>query len=191
MESMDPAVLVMAAQRLKDSGRTDAAVEVLSAVCERTPEHKEAWDALEQLYASIGEYDEILDLRRMWVEHAGGDAESVDLLEERSVNNLSSMQDYNPCYSKDLICIIGGDANVYTCCTLAFTPQGKIGSLRNTYFKDLWRSEATTDLFKNLDPRKVCTCPCLYERRNRQMIWMVEQDDPPAGRPEGIHRNFI
>jgi hypothetical protein len=42
----------------------------------------EAWDALGSLYASTGQYQELLDMRRSWVENAGGDAESVDRLEE-------------------------------------------------------------------------------------------------------------
>ena len=35
---MDPARMVSAAQRLKAAGRTEEAVEILSAVCERWPE---------------------------------------------------------------------------------------------------------------------------------------------------------
>ena len=81
--SMDPARLVSAAQQLKAAGRTDEAVEILEEVCERTPEHLEAWDALGLLYASTGQYEQLLDMRRMWVDHGGGDAESVDQLEER------------------------------------------------------------------------------------------------------------
>jgi len=80
---MDPARLVSAAQQLKAVGRTEQAVEILAEVCERTPEHLEAWDALGLLYASTGQYGELLDMRRMWVDHGGGDAESVDQLEER------------------------------------------------------------------------------------------------------------
>ena len=81
--SMDPARLVSAAQQLKAAGRTDEALEILAEVCERTPEHREAWDALGLLYASTGQYSQLLDMRRMWVDHGGGDAESVDQLEER------------------------------------------------------------------------------------------------------------
>ena len=83
MALVDPVRMVSVAQRLKTAGRTEEAAEILSAVCERSPEHGEAWDALELLHASAGEYGQILDLRRMWVEHAGGDAESVDELENR------------------------------------------------------------------------------------------------------------
>ena len=83
MASMDPARMVSAAQRLKAAGRTEEAVEILSAVCERWPEHDETWEALGLLYASAGEYEQLLHMRRMWVEHAGGDAESIDRLDKQ------------------------------------------------------------------------------------------------------------
>jgi TolB-like protein len=83
MASVDPVRMVAVAQRLKTAGRTDDAAEILMAVCERSPEHEEAWEALELLHASNGEYGQILDLRRLWVDHAGGDAESVDQLENQ------------------------------------------------------------------------------------------------------------
>ena len=83
MSSVESVRLVSAAQRLNAAGRTDEAVEVLNAVCVRSPEHEEAWEALELLYSSRDEFQELLDMRRMWVDHAGGDAESVDQLDER------------------------------------------------------------------------------------------------------------
>ena len=83
MSSVESIRLVSAAQRLNAAGRTDEAVEVLDAVCVRSPEHEEAWEALELLYSSRDEFQELLDMRRMWVDHAGGDAESVDQLDER------------------------------------------------------------------------------------------------------------
>ena len=83
MASVESARLVSAAQRLNAVGRTEEALEVLNAVCVRSPEHEEAWEALELLYSSRGEYEELLDMRRMWVDHGGGDAESVDQLDER------------------------------------------------------------------------------------------------------------
>ncbi len=83
MASMDPARMVAAAQQFKAAGRTEEAVALLTAVCERWPEHEETWEALGLLYASTGEYAQLLDMRRMWVDHAGGDAESVDRLAEQ------------------------------------------------------------------------------------------------------------
>jgi len=83
LASMDPARVVLAAQQFKAAGRTQAAVDLLGALCERSPEHEEAWEALELIYASTGDYGQILEMRRMWVEHGGGDAESVDRLDEQ------------------------------------------------------------------------------------------------------------
>jgi len=56
---------------------------LLEEVCEIDPEHQEAWEALELIYASQGKYDDLLDMRQVWVEHAGGDEEAVARLEER------------------------------------------------------------------------------------------------------------
>ena len=44
MASEDPVRLVLAAQRLKAAGRTEEAAEILTAVCERWPEHEETWE---------------------------------------------------------------------------------------------------------------------------------------------------
>ncbi len=41
----------------------EEAKELLEEVCELDPEHQEAWEALELIYASQGEYDELLDMR--------------------------------------------------------------------------------------------------------------------------------
>ena len=83
MASMSPGQMVAAAQRFKAAGRPEEAIQVLTGVSERSPEHAEAWEALEVLYAFTGEYEQVLDVRRQWVGQAGGDAESVDRLEEQ------------------------------------------------------------------------------------------------------------
>ena len=81
--TMDPARMVTAARQFNAAGRTDQAIDVLGAITERSPEHVEAWDALGSLYASTGQFEELLDMRRSWVDNGGGDAEAVDRLEER------------------------------------------------------------------------------------------------------------
>ena len=54
MASVESVRLVSAAQRLNAVGRTEEALEVLNAVCVRSPEHEEAWEALELLYLLTG-----------------------------------------------------------------------------------------------------------------------------------------
>jgi tetratricopeptide (TPR) repeat protein len=83
MASMDPVRVISAAQQLKATGRTPEAVELLTVVCERSPEHEEAWEGLQLIYASTGQYQKLLDMRRLWVENTGGDAESIDRLDEQ------------------------------------------------------------------------------------------------------------
>ncbi len=78
-----PARMIHAARQLKAAGRMDEAKSLLEEVCELDPEHQEAWEALELIYASQGEYDELLEMRHVWVDHAGGDGDAVARLEVR------------------------------------------------------------------------------------------------------------
>ena len=71
--------MIHAAQQLKAAGRIDEAKVLL----EKDPEHQEAWKALELIYASQGDYEELLDMRRVWVDHASGDGDAVARLEQR------------------------------------------------------------------------------------------------------------
>ena len=115
----------------------------------------------------------------------------VDLISERVRNNQAEIQDYPSCPSKDLLCVIGGDSKVYTCCTLAFNPAGLVGDLLKESFSSIWFSEVTRRRMLALDPRQHCKVPCLYEKRNREMIAMLDgppSSDPPPDHP---HKAFI
>ncbi len=68
---------------------------------------------------------------------------------------------------------IGGDLNVYRCCNTAYTPQGLLGNLRETRFKDLvpnWELDARTCTF------------CMFHGQNEAINAMLE---PPE------HQNFV
>lgn len=112
-----------------------------------------------------------------------------DLIGERRANQAASVQDYEPCYTMRLLCVIGGDAKVYSCCTLAFAPDGELGDLRKESFRELWTRHASA----NFDWFKVhqrCAVQCLYEKRNLAMIDMVNGATVTAG-PAQPHRNFV
>jgi len=112
-----------------------------------------------------------------------------DLIGERRANQAASVQDYEPCYTMRMLCVIGGDAKVYSCCTLAFSPDGELGDLRKESFKDLWTRHAKS----NFDWFKVhqrCAVQCLYEKRNLAMIDMVNGADVAAD-PAQPHKNFV
>ena len=83
----EPARMIHAAQQLKAVGRTEEAIALLEKACALDPEHQEAWEALELIYASQGDYETLLDMRHVWVEHARGDAESVARLEQRMLED--------------------------------------------------------------------------------------------------------
>jgi MoaA/NifB/PqqE/SkfB family radical SAM enzyme len=107
--------------------------------------------------------------------------EVVDLFRER-IDNLkdSPVQDYDYCGTKDVLCVIEGECNVYTCCTLAGDPRGLLGNVRDQSFVDLWRE--TREARRIFDVRSRCQCVCLYEKRNK--VFLELRDPPP-------HVNFV
>jgi len=111
-----------------------------------------------------------------------GNYHIADLYQER-LNNLrdsAKQQDYDYCGTKDILCVVEGEGNVYTCCTLTGMKQGLIGNIKETSFGLLWKQKACWR--KNFNPRKMCKCMCLYEKRNQMML---ELRCPPD------HLNFI
>lgn len=104
-----------------------------------------------------------------------------DLIQERSCNLASPRQDYDYCGMKDIRVVVGGDQNVYTCCSLAFNPKGLIGSIADTTFRGLWESEPTKRWMRSHDPRQFCQVECLYEQRNKAILGMLEGARAPHG----------
>ena len=111
------------------------------------------------------------------------DFKVYNLFTERIGNLQSPDQDYSFCGTKELLCVIGGDQNVYTCCSLAFNKKGLIGSIEKQSFKELWDSLGKQRFFDRHDPRTQCKIPCHYQRRNRFMLYAMEEN--PS------HINFI
>ena len=89
--------------------------------------------------------------------------------------------DYKLCGYQHFVTYIGGDLNVYRCCVLSYNEQGKIGSLLNQRFRDLWLSEQKRQAFADFDARG---CPkCMFNTKNRTILYAIE----PAPR----HVNFV
>lgn len=105
----------------------------------------------------------------------------ANFLRERKQN--APRQWYRRCITQEVLCVIGGDANVYSCCTLAFTPEGLLGSLEDQPMRDLWPGLA--ERFHRHDSRIHCQTPCLYEHKNSRGLAMVDgaadlrDGDPP------------
>ena len=87
----------------------------------------------------------------------------ADLFQER-LNNMEDFPCYNYCGIKDLICVVTGEGNVHTCCTLVGQDEGLIGNVLNQTFTALWNSH--TDWRRDFNVQKNCRCACLYNARN-------------------------
>jgi sulfatase maturation enzyme AslB (radical SAM superfamily) len=76
---------------------------------------------------------------------------------------------------------IGGDLNVYRCCTTAYNERGVIGSLKNQTFRQLWESQEKREDFDNFDARG---CErCMFNNENRVISYLLE--------PDPLHVNFV
>lgn len=104
----------------------------------------------------------------------------INLIRERVENLQAQVQDYDYCGTKDILCVIEGECRVYTCCTLTGSDKGLVGTIDNQSFATLWKN--TQEFRHTLNPRKLCTCECLYEERNMTILDLM---NPPP------HVNFI
>jgi MoaA/NifB/PqqE/SkfB family radical SAM enzyme len=126
--------------------------------------------------------------------HAGAaaicqEAEGMTTDTFRVVNNfgvrLSDLKarspDYRACGYMNFSTYIGGDLNVYRCCTTAYNERGVIGSLKNQTFRQLWESQEKREDFDNFDARG---CErCMFNNENRVISYLLE--------PEPLHVNFV
>lgn len=89
----------------------------------------------------------------------------VDLYGDRLSDLRQHSPDYSTCGIMQLNTYIGGDLNVYRCCTTAYNDQGLIGSLQGQRFIELWRSQKKELDFARFDAR-TCT-RCMFNGKNR------------------------
>lgn len=100
-------------------------------------------------------------------------------------------QDYEACYTKDLLCFVEGSGTIYMCCTWAGSEKGCYGNYLEHPggFRGLWEeAQEWRQKFRACD---YCKVSCLYRDRNLEMIGMVEATEPPQPSPDIIHKNFI
>ncbi len=116
----------------------------------------------------------------------------INLIPERCNNIVDHTNDYPYCYTKDILCVIEGEGNVYTCCTFTGSKKGKLGNFveHKNGFEGIW--EESFNLRRNLNPSKYCDVTCLYAKRNLEMIKIIENANyiPPKN-VDAIHVNFI
>jgi wyosine [tRNA(Phe)-imidazoG37] synthetase (radical SAM superfamily) len=115
------------------------------------------------------------------------------LFGERCQNLASRAQDYEFCGVKEVLCVVGGDQRVYSCCSLAFNSAGLIGSIADQSFAAMWNSDETLRWFGGHDAREQCRVECLYETRNKRILTMLA-DPAEAERVRAlpvVHRNYL
>ena len=65
-----------------------------------------------------------------------------------------------------IIPVIGADYNVYNCHNKSYTDDGKIGSIKNRSFRDLWTSTEALRFFETFNPQEHCQCQCANDKKN-------------------------
>ncbi len=76
-------------------------------------------------------------------------------------------KEYSYCWVRELFTIVAADQNVYNCIDKAYIESGKIGSIAEQSFKQMWFSEETTKKLKNYNIAKECDFRCIYDDRNK------------------------
>lgn len=114
-----------------------------------------------------------------------------NLMRDRWNEVNSPSQDYHRCPSQEVLCVIEGSGMVYTCCTFTGSSKGRQGVFWDhpDGFLGLWRDKLAWR--SELDPRTYCQNSCLYEKRNRSMIDLIEGDGGAGPSPDLIHTEFI
>lgn len=93
----------------------------------------------------------------------------------QDTNNLAAgRQDYEFCNMKEVTCVVGGDGNVYTCPSKAFTRSGLVGSVENQTFKDLWESSERRIEYFSHSPESACHNTCSYHGHNKRIDELAE-----------------
>lgn len=115
----------------------------------------------------------------------------INLIPERFNNIKDYKNDYPKCYTKDVLCVIEGSGDVYTCCTYTGSSKGKIGNIIENHrgLKGVWKD--SFKFRKELDPRKYCQVTCLYAKRNIQMIDIIDNHSCVSQGEVPLHVNFI
>ena len=120
----------------------------------------------------IGIYDEIKEL----VANAKAECETatfkvVDLFGERLADLQQHAPDYEFCGYQQFNMYIGGDLNVYRCCSTSYTEHGKTGTLTNMRLRDWFLSEAKREAYGSFDARSCRLCQ--FNTKNRVINYMV------------------
>lgn len=89
--------------------------------------------------------------------------------------------DYEFCSYQQLVLYIGGDQQVYRCCTTSYTTHGHIGDLKTQRFSEWFHSQQKKRAIGDFDARSCHHCQ--FNDKNRTALYLIEK------RP--THVNFV
>lgn len=81
---------------------------------------------------------------------------------------------YGKCWIMQTVPVVGADQVVYACHNKAYDGKGRIGSIKDRSFMDLWFSEEARARFEGLDPRRDCRHECASDQKNININSMLE-----------------
>lgn len=105
------------------------------------------------------------------------------------INNFSErfqdLQDKSPdhpfCGYQQFVVFVGDDLWVNRCCVLAYSERGRIGSIKNQSFKQLWFSEEKRRKIEDFDATGCGLC--MFHKRLKTILYAID--------PAPMHVNFV
>jgi len=74
----------------------------------------------------------------------------------------------------ETIPVVGADLGIYTCHNKAYDNAGKVGTVANNRFKDMWFSDKTKRFFDNFNAKISCQHECSNDGKNKLINSLVD-----------------
>lgn len=91
--------------------------------------------------------------------------------------DFKDRRDYDSCVWQQIVPVIAADQMVYRCHNTSYTPHGRIGSIQNRRFKDVWFSEDAKKNMLSFAPSLSCNHQCSNENRNRLLNYFLDSSN--------------
>jgi len=97
----------------------------------------------------------------------------ADTYEDDFSATASCERQYGKCQVMQVNPVIGADETVYFCHNKAYSADGKLGSIKDCSFRDLWFGPEAAEIFKTFDPREGCKHQCTGDPKNIATAAMI------------------
>lgn len=94
----------------------------------------------------------------------------IDKFDDFVDGNNYYKKKYTWCPFIQCLTVIGADMNVYSCQDKAYTQKGRIGSVRDKSFQELWFSDSAKKRIIGLNPAKDCIHHCTQHTKNLMLL---------------------